>query len=108
MNSNNNRGPIHLAYSSDSKGTDRSTSKLQTWTEERGQFELFVSEKPDAMIFAQPDRLGFDGIAQIVATGQARRIFDLREVPFISFGNETRESFLRVLRKNQVEYFNIF
>ncbi len=108
MHRSNGRGPIHLAYSSEPKGTDGATSKLQTWIEEHGQLELFVSEKPDTMIFAQPDRLGFDGIVQIVAMGHARRIFDLREVPFISFGNETRESFLRVLRKNQVEYFNIF
>lgn len=108
MLKNNRRSFIQLIYSSTQEVDKRCSFELGMSDREWGQFELFATEKPDVMIFAQPDRLGFDGIVQIVALGHARRIFDLREVPFISFGNETRESFLRVLRKNRVEYFNIF
>lgn len=108
MRSNNCRGYIQLVYSSAARENDILNPESQIFDKGWEQFELFVSEKPDVMIFAQPDQLGFDGIVQIVAVGNARRIFDLREVPFISFGNESRESFLRVLMKNRVEYFNIF
>lgn len=104
----NRRDFIHLVYSSAAEINGVRNSKMQTPDEKWEQFELFASNKPDAMIFAQPEHLGLDGIVQIVAVGHARRIIDLREMPFISFGNETRESFLKVLITNQIEYFNIF
>lgn len=104
----NRRDFIHLVYSSEAEKNEPRNSEAQTPDQKWGQFELFASEKPDAMIFAQPDHLGLEGIVQIVAVGHARRIIDLREMPFISFGDETRESFLRVLIKNRIEYFNIF
>lgn len=108
MQTNDRRGLIHLVYSSARESDEICNSELQRPDQAWGQLELFTSEKPNAMIFTQPDRLGFEGIVQLVAMGHARRIFDLREMPFISFSNETRESFLRVLTKSRVEYFNIF
>jgi len=109
MQKNDSRGSIYLIYSSSRLTREEiSDSELHEPDEVWGQLELFTSEKPDAVIIAQPDRLGFEGISQIIANGHARRIFDLREMPFISFGDETRERFLKVLERNKVEYFNIF
>lgn len=109
MQKNDRRGSIYLVYSSsltakNAMDSSESQEPDQIW----GQLELFASEKPDAVIIAQPDQLGFEGISRIIANGRARRILDLREMPFISFDNETREAFLNVLEKNKVEYFNIF
>lgn len=105
----NDRGGIYLVYSSSSQPRDEvgdsvSNESNNVW----GQLELFASEKPDMVIMAQPDRFGLDGISRIITNGHARRIFDLREMPFISFGNETRESFLNILERNKTEYYNVF
>ncbi len=105
----NGRGGIYLVYSSspqprDEVGDSVSNESNNVW----GQFELFASEKPDTVIIAQPDRIGLDGISRIITDGHARRILDLRAMPFISFGNETRESFLNVLERNKTEYYNVF
>jgi len=108
MKNSNPREFIHLVYSDTPGRKEISVSESRLPDQIWGQLELFASEKPDAMIFAQPDRIGFEGIVNIIAMGHVRRIFDLREMPFISFGHETREGFLSVLQKNRVEYFNVF
>lgn len=108
MRNETRRNSIHLVFSS-TTGEEKGLAKEQQEPDQIwGQLDLFASEKPDAVIIAQPDCLGFERLAQIIATGHARRILDLRKMPFISFDNETRESFLSVLEKNRVEYFNIF
>jgi hypothetical protein len=105
----NGRDGVYLVYSSslqprDEVGDSASNESNNVW----GQLELFSSEKPDTVIITQPDRIGLDGISRIIINGHARRIFDLREMPFISFGNETRESFLDILERNKTEYYNVF
>ncbi|MGA7180657.1 MAG: hypothetical protein WBX11_13870 [Thiobacillaceae bacterium] len=97
-----------MIYSSSQAREDAANKEAQKPDQVWGQLDLFATERPDAVIITQPDRLGFEGVARIITVGHARRIFDLREMPFISFDNETRESFLAVLEKNGVEYFNIF
>lgn len=109
MTEDNRRRSIYLVYSSSTKVTNDAPHSVQMEPEKVwGQLELFSSEKPSVVIIAQPDRLGFEGIARIIVKGHARRIIDLRGMPFISFDNESRERFLNVLEKNQVEYLNIF
>lgn len=98
---------IRLVYSSDEKNPPP-PNPLETMEELWGQLDLFATGKPDTVIFAQPEDLGFEGIVNVLLTGHVRRIFDFREMPFISFGNEPRESFLRLLSSNQVDYFNKF
>ena len=105
----NGRGEIYLVYSSSSQpSNDVDDTSLNQFENVWGQLELFSSEKPDTVIVAQPDRIGLDGISRIIANGHVRRILDLREMPFISFGNETRESFLKIIEENETEYFNVF
>ena len=108
MQKNDSRRSIYLVFSaSPTASSEMGESELHEPDQVWGQLELFASEKPDAVIIAQPDQLGFEGISRIIANGHARRIFDLREMPFISFDNEPRETFLSVLARNKVEYFNI-
>lgn len=102
-----NKQHIRLVYSAD-EARKQTHNIMSTVDEVWGQLNLFSTEKPDTVIFAQPEDLGFEGIVNILLTGHARRIFDFREMPFISFGNETRESFLRLLSSNKVEYYNKF
>ena len=99
---------IRLVYSASSKVDKKAESEHASQDQIWGQLDLFTSEKPDTIIFAQPDQLGLNGIEKIVGKGHAKRIIDLRTMPFISFGNESRFSFLKVLSENHIEYLNIF
>lgn len=107
MQHSNQRGHIRLIYSS-TEDANVIVSNKQTHEDQWGQFELFTSEKPDVLIFAQPNLLSFEGIVDILSTGHARRIFDLRTMPYISFGNQTRDRFLKLLVTNKVDYYNLF
>jgi hypothetical protein len=102
------KSSIYLVYSSEKSNNTLESESHDVSEDKWGQLDLFVSEKPDTVIVAQPEALGFTGIYNIIHSGHARRIFDLREVPFISFDDESRESFLHILKINNVEYFNIF
>ena len=71
------------------------------------QLELFGTEKPDVMIFTQPLNLDFSEIQQLIEEGHITRIIDLREVPYMTFGNETRERFLQVMSERRIDYYNL-
>jgi hypothetical protein len=98
---------IRLIYSANVQNLT-SHNSVNATEELWAQLDLFASEKPDTVIFAQPEELGFNGIVKILLTGHARQIFDFREMPYFSFGNETRENFLKLLSDNRVAYFNKF
>lgn len=113
METRDRRSFIHLVYSSSldevsKKNDSEKTAMLQNIEKAWNQLELFSIEKPYVVIIAQPDHIGFEGIRSILDKGHARRIIDLRFVPFISFDEESRESFLEVLKKREVEYLNLF
>lgn len=109
MPSNEHKRHLFLVYSSTTALSEPAStgSESEEIPLEGIQLELFESEKPDVMIFTQPLKLNFGDIQQLIEDGHITRIIDLREVPYMTFGNETRERFLRVMSEKRIEYYNL-
>lgn len=105
--SSKNHSHLRLVFSKDLQGrTDAAVSKktFEDW----GQLELFPSEQiNDLLIFAQPKGTTFEHLLKEINNNRVRWVLDIRETPFLSFDEFTREKFFDLLAVHHVAYINI-
>jgi len=72
------------------------------------QLELFPNvEIKDLLIFIQPEEIDTFDMLSDYDTKMAATIIDIRELPFLSFNDLSREYFINYLKDNNVNYINI-
>ncbi|CRI66124.1 hypothetical protein THIOKS12640015 [Thiocapsa sp. KS1] len=72
------------------------------------QLELFGLGPPQlGAIFVKPCDGNVKEILKAVSSKEARAILDIRETPFLNFGDMSRESFFSWLEKEDASYVNV-
>lgn len=101
------RSHLRLVFSKDlqlSNDSDVEKQSIEDW----GQLELFPSEQiNDLLIFAQPKDATFAHLLKEINNNRVRWVIDIRETPYLSFEEFSRENFFDLLADHHIAYINI-
>jgi len=95
---------IYLIYSADRPEAIRGVSRESAFDRIWSQLEMFPTASPDTLLFVTAsDSDIFDVLGEI----NARHIFDLRDVPYLTLCGKDRKAFLRSLESRFVDYASV-
>ena len=84
---------------------DQVNDELECNISEGGpQFEMFGSA--DSVLYTEVRKLCFNNIKSLIHQYHIHHILDLREVPYLNFGNSNRDVFFQYLSSNSVAYLS--
>jgi len=97
---------LTLVYSS-SGGVNASAQSPAEETIAWQQLELFASEQPNTVIFASPEQCKLSELLALLDRTHTRKILDLRDIPYLTFGGGSRAQFFDALNSAQISYASL-
>lgn len=103
----NNPPHLRLVFSKDLQLSEDGNAENPTYVN-WAQLELFPSEQiNDLLIFTQPKDATFEYLLKEINNNRIRWVIDIRETPYLSFEELSREKFFDLLSDKHVAYINI-